>query len=489
MSLKSLNSSVALGALCSAAVLAVRMDDRLPTHAAKIEENNAAIRQCIEQADALMAVVDGERREPTAEEQARIDELHTEVENLQADNVRRNRQIALKEAQAAPLARATDADPADDDDRSAAVTPPARNAAARARPVVPGGQFAVADRGDVGMWGWESRSQFMQAVHKARSGNVAELLQRKASVNTEIGEQGAFAVPPTIAAEIMQKAFDSAPIASRCDVVDISGNRYTGMMDEDEPYSTDGIQVYWVGEREAITPSSLKLDDYEIKLNKLAALVPVTNEALADAAQLEGLVRSKAPLKMGEALDAAVIAGNGVKKPQGMIDSDCALQVAKVGGQTADTVVYENIKSIWTRVHAPCRQNGRGIWIANPDVEDILFDLEFPGDGRPIYIAGNSLAGQPNTTLLGREIVYSQHAPVVGDHGDIGFYDLKEYRVIRRVGANPKIDTSIHVYFDQDVSAFRFIMRVAGQPKWSRPVDQKNSAVDRSCFVTVADRA
>lgn len=492
-STKHLISLAGLSMAASAAVLCFRMEGpTLQSHQEHITQNNTQIAELFERSDALMAQIDGEGRLPNDEEQAQLNEILAEVNRLQANNEFRMERIEAEGRQSQPQNRQTEAAPAQDDRRNE-TNPPANNRRPATAPALSTQTREQGTRGEIGMWGWESGAKFMQAVYKTKTGTIDDtsrnLLTRKASVNTEIGIEGAFAVPPTVATEIMTKAFDTARLASRCDIVDISGNRYEGVKDETEPYSNDGIATAWLGEREEIGKSTPNLEEYEIKLNKLGALVPFTNESLADAAQMESFVRNRVPVKMGEALDAAVYNGDGVKKPQGMLHSRALLQVAKESGQTAATIVYENIKKVWTRIHAPNRQSGRGFWVANPDVEEILMDLEFPGDGRPLYIPGNSIANQPNSMLYGREIFFSQHAPALGSVGDLGFFDPNEYFLIRKVGANPRIDTSMHVYFERDMSALRFVMRVSGQSKWSRTIDQKNSAVDRSCFVAIAERA
>jgi hypothetical protein len=49
--------------------------------------------------------------------------------------------------------------------------------------------------------------------------------------------------------------------------------------------------------------------------------------------------------------------------------------------------------------------------------------------------------------------------------------------------------TSIHLWFDQDLTAFRFIVRVAGQPWWSEVTTADNGTFTQSPFVTLAERA
>jgi len=49
-------------------------------------------------------------------------------------------------------------------------------------------------------------------------------------------------------------------------------------------------------------------------------------------------------------------------------------------------------------------------------------------------------------------------------------------------------ETSIHVAFDTDHTAFRFIFRIGGQPWWSAPIAALNGTFTQSPFVTLEAR-
>ena len=46
-------------------------------------------------------------------------------------------------------------------------------------------------------------------------------------------------------------------------------------------------------------------------------------------------------------------------------------------------------------------------------------------------------------------------------------------------------DVSIHLYFDSDQTAFRFIMRVGGQSYWSAAITRQNGSNTLSPIVTL----
>ena len=76
----------------------------------------------------------------------------------------------------------------------------------------------------------------------------------------------------------------------------------------------------------------------------------------------------------------------------------------------------------------------------------------------------------------------------VGDQGDIVLANMAGYRAITKAGGE-EFSESMHLWFDQDVTAFKLIFRMDGQPALTSAVTPPNSAVTRSHFVALAARA
>ena len=66
--------------------------------------------------------------------------------------------------------------------------------------------------------------------------------------------------------------------------------------------------------------------------------------------------------------------------------------------------------------------------------------------------------------------------------------DLTQYLTVVKAGG-VRSDTSIHLFFDQNTTAFRFVLRVAGQPWLSAAIARKSGNNTLSHFVTVATRS
>jgi len=142
-------------------------------------------------------------------------------------------------------------------------------------------------------------------------------------------------------------------------------------------------------------------------------------------------------------------------------------------------------------MYAPCRQ--RAVWLANQDIEPQLLALGFPQPAAstssvPAYLPANGLSGQPYATLMGRPIIITEACETLGDPGDLILADMSQYLLVTKAGGLRQ-DVSIHLFFDYDMSAYRFILRIGGMPLWRSAIAKRDGSNTLSCFVTLAARA
>jgi HK97 family phage major capsid protein len=223
----------------------------------------------------------------------------------------------------------------------------------------------------------------------------------------------------------------------------------------------------------------------------LIALVPVTDELLEDAPALDGYLRRKVPDKFMAKLNTAIIAGTGVGQLLGILNSGGLITVAKESSQAADSIIFPNIVKMVSQMYAPSFANS--VWLVNPNVLPKLMFMQFqtsataPSQPIPVWLPNNSASGNPWSTLMGRPVIPVQAMPTVGDLGDIILADLSQYLTVTK-GQQIRTDVSIHIFFDYDVTAFRFVMRVGGQPWWNSPIVPQNSSDNLGFFVALAER-
>lgn len=423
--------------------------------------------------DAIRAAADAEERLLNEEENAKLDELANEFDALDAEVKRRERVIAQRAKLSTPEPRR--ARPAADPSEDGPVTSQQELVAMKSK-----------------NWGWNSPGQFARAVRDAAKAGARPDTRLVAAATTYGNEasadDGGFAVPPDFREQIVKKLQAEEGLLSRTDEQFTSSNKLTVPTDNTTPWQTSGgIQVYWEGEGVAPSGSKPALNQMEVKANKMFALIPMTDELLQDAPSLTGYLPGKVADKFTSKINDAIINGDGAGKPQGLLSAKSKLQVAKESGQSAATIVYANVVKMWSRLYAPLRAGA--IWLANQDIEPQLLSLVVPGTTAafPAYLPPGGLSASPYGTLMGRPVIAQEGCQTLGTEGDLILVNLQSYLTVQKVGGMRQ-DVSIHVYFEQDIAAFRFIMRMGGQSWWNDVAARKNGSNTLSNIITLQGR-
>ena len=92
-----------------------------------------------------------------------------------------------------------------------------------------------------------------------------------------------------------------------------------------------------------------------------------------------------------------------------------------------------------------------------------------------------------NGTLMGRPIIATEACQTIGTVGDIILAYLPGYFAPYKAGG-VRSDMSMHLWFDQGVTAFRWTFRVGGQPWLSAAIARKNGSNTLSHFVALQTR-
>lgn len=338
--------------------------------------------------------------------------------------------------------------------------------------------------------------QLVAAMRAAQPGSPVDprLLEVRASgLNESVPSEGGFLVQTDFSNELLQQVFQTGILAPRCRRITISGNangiKINGV-DETSRASTrsGGILGYWKNEAAQKTSSKPAFRQIELNLHKLIGLCYATDELLADAVALEAFIREAFAAEFGFLLDDAIIRGTGSGQPLGILNSGCLVTVSKQTGQTADTVVWENVVDMYARLFAQSRPNA--VWLVNQQVEPQLMKMAMAvgTGGVPVYMPAGGASQSPYATLFGRPVIACEQCSALGDVGDIIFADFGGYILAEKGGIESAM--SIHVKFDYDESVFRFVLRVDGQPVRASALTpyKGGSGATLSHFVTLAAR-
>lgn len=356
--------------------------------------------------------------------------------------------------------------------------------------------FEPNDDSLLGKWAKAYAGKVREEVEWAAKNGLISKATLSTYSNEGTGVDGGFAVPPEFMAGIMKRIDAEDSIQARCSRATLSGNSLTATIDDTNPWdSSGGVQPYWLGEASTITQSKVALKQRDFKLRKIAVLTPLTDELAQDAGFMESYLARLAGEKIGYAVDDAILHGNGVTRPTGVVGHNGTVSVAKETSQVAATIVATNIQKMWMAALPANRR--RSFWVANPDTQVQLQRMFVQGKtdagtnvaaGSLVYMPANGLVGQPNDTLMGRPILYHQAAKTLGTVGDIILFDPESYLVCTKA-SGVEAASSMHIWFDQAVSALRFVYRVEGQPWWPSTVTAANGSQTYAAFVTLATRS
>lgn len=427
-------------------------------------------------AKAIQANADTEKRDLTEDEDKQIRAYFSEF-NSTREHIER---LETLERQEQILAKP----------QTAAVEKP--DPQATKMPMAPLNVELIERPGLKGRWGWQSMGDFAMAVKKASMPGTQpdnRLLMAPTTVGTEgVGSEGGYAVPPDFRAAIVSRLQGEDSLLARTDQLTSSSNSITVPVDETTAWqTTGGILSYWEGENDQISQSKPLLKSITLRLSKLAVLIPVTDELLDDAAALDSYLRRKAGEKLVFKVNDAIVNGDGVGKPLGVLNSSAEVSQAAEGSQTATTINYPNVVKMYSRMYAPYRSGA--VWLINQDAENQLHTLAFPSASgtEPAWLPAGGISGRPFQTLFGRPIIPTQACQTLGTVGDIIFWAPQEYLTVTKGGI--RSDVSIHLWFDYDTTAYRFIYRLAGQPWLSTTITPLNGSTTMSSIVSLATRS
>jgi HK97 family phage major capsid protein len=343
---------------------------------------------------------------------------------------------------------------------------------------------------------FDNFGEFLQCVMRASSpGRVVDprLSTRAATgLNEGVPSAGGFLVDSVMSTNLMKNVWSTGMILPKINKMSLSGNANAMKINGyDETSRVDGsraggIRGYWKNEAAAKTASKPTFRQIELNLKKLIGLCYATDEMLEDVSVLASAIETGFKDEFTFKLEDAIINGTGAGEPLGILNAGCVVSVSKETGQTADTIAFENINKMWSRLMASCRPNA--VWLINQDCEPQLrqMSLAIGTGGAPVYTPEGGISVSPYAALFGRPVVPVEYCATVGTVGDIILADFSKYVAIDKGGM--KSDVSIHVQFLYDESVFRFVYRFDGQPMLRSAVTPFKGTNTLSHYVTLADR-
>lgn len=259
---------------------------------------------------------------------------------------------------------------------------------------------------------------------------------------------------------------------------------FVAAVDKDHSTSvTGGLTVSRVDETGTVASSRLQTELINLDVHDLYGLAFATTNILTDSpTSFAQIVSSGFNREFSSAVFKEKLTGTGVGEFLGVLNSSAKIEVAKESGQSADTILGQNIINMRSRSWG----YGDAIWIANHDTlpQLIVANIIITTAGIITLYRASEIDGSPDT-LLGRPIFYSEHAETVGDVGDLTLVNWSQY--FNGTLGTMQEETSIHVRFLNNEKAFKFWIRNDARPSWLTPLTPDNGAT-LSPIVTLAAR-
>ena len=343
---------------------------------------------------------------------------------------------------------------------------------------------------------FEDKVDFLQSIwgnahqlpdYAKRAEKLNKVTQVQNSFGSTIPADGGFLIPETMRSELMMVALQNAVVRSRATVIPMESLRVPiPMVDSTSNVSSifGGIVAYWTEEAAALVESQASFGRVVLDAKKLTAYSEVPNELIADASAFAGFIEQMFPKAIAWYEDLAFMKGTGVGEPLGFLNSTAMVSITAETSQAADTIVWQNIIKMFARMLPSSL--GNAVWICSPDTFPELATMALNvGTGGSAVWLNNGVDGPP-ATILGRPVIISEMASVLGDAGDISFVDLSYYLVGDRQAMTAM--QSQHFKFQNDKNAYRFIQRVDGRPWLQNAITPQNNGPTLSPFVQIAAR-
>jgi HK97 family phage major capsid protein len=406
-----------------------------------------------------------EKAELTEAETAQLNALEAEIDALEAEVAQLDQEIAAEEKKAR---RAT-----------------LFGSTAAGGPAL---ATVVNDLDPARTGGFRNLAEFAVSVKNFQVSGALDPRLAAAPTNFQQNQGGAgegFEVPTEYRQQIWALVFADNNLLAYCNPEPTNSNAIAIAKDETTPWGASGVQALWRAEAGQMTPSKAAITGTLLQLHELYAFVIATNEVMDDAPRLQNRITVQAARAIQWKASDAVVFGDGNGKPLGFMNSKALVTVAKESGQAAASLVNANVLKMYSRL---LRTGGAPMWLANADTLPQLGQLTL--GNVPAWLPSNApYAGAPDGgSFLGRPMNFNEHMQTLGQLGDIVYADLSGYALATKAGGGIDFAASIHLFFDYNMSAFRWTFRLGGQPYLTNPVQPANGTNTKSHFVALQAR-
>lgn len=333
-----------------------------------------------------------------------------------------------------------------------------------------------------------------QMIEHGRQHLADPRFQAALGTSETVPSDGGFLIEPEYSKDLLEKIYETGEVSSQVEDFPMTSSRLViPAVDEDSRQDGQrwgGILSYWLAEGQPYQGTKPKFNQRQLVANKLTALMYATEELLDDSTMLESYADKVVPDELSFQVDNAILRGTGAGQPLGIFNSPATIQQAIAGSETS--ISSDDILAMYSRLFAPYRKNA--CWFIHQALEPKLYPLTVgsPSLGQFLIYKPAGEGGNSRATMMGLPVIPIEQANAPGLVGDITLFSGDGYLLARR--NEVRADSSIHVAFLTGEKAFRWMLRLDGQPWWKKPIQPYYPAggtapPTQAAFVTLGARS
>lgn len=334
----------------------------------------------------------------------------------------------------------------------------------------------------------DTARKIMQEKHQSRFFDPSH---EKAALAENSGVTGGYTVPPQFMTEILRLAIEPQLIRPRARVIPMTSMTaqipafdYTTTGSTGNTPFTSGVVAKWTSEAATRDETEPVFKQVELKAWELSLYTLASNNLLADsAAALDTVLTQLFAMAIGWYSDFAFLRGDGVGKPEGMLNAPAAIGVSRAVASKIKLLDILKMQSQFLM-----QSWGNGIWLAHQSTIPQLGQIS-DGDqtssfafGRNIILelSGGATKKLPSE-LLGMPLFFTEKLPVLGTAGDLMLIDPGMYLIGDRM--EMQIDVSQHYRFLNNQMVWRVVVRFDGRSWLNKYITLADGAHQVSPFL------
>lgn len=300
------------------------------------------------------------------------------------------------------------------------------------------------------------------------------------SFSTVVPDAGGALIPEEFRAEVLQQALETSVVRPRAQVIPMNSQTLAiPTVDETTHVGSvyGGIVAYWTEEAANATESQASFGQIKLEPKKLVIYCEAPNELVADAPAFGAWLDRNLPGATAFYEDMAFLTGNGTGQPLGVLNASGAVVVTRT---TTNKLLFQDVVNLYARM-LPQSIN-TAVWLVAPDAVPSLLSMVVPTGGTtdfvgpPVWLLGQSIAGAPMGTILGRPVIITEKTAAWKTKGDLMFVDFNQYGIGDR--QTMALTSSPHYKFQSQKTAYALTERVDGRPLINSALSPANGSTN-----------